>query len=162
MNRLAQVHFNRKLISGEAAIIVADPTSVMVFRDLMLFEFMDISNSIPFMTAGTSEAVYKKRDMYATLLNRLDSRPGMIVGRSQMCINNVRITMGEVDFIKETLEKVQGFNDKDFRTMMKYSMFNMPVKVRAHFLSNMFDRIQEEVKIRHEKISHNTNTADNL
>ncbi len=161
MARTNEITFIKNLSDGTPASVGMDITASLVLRDLMLFGIVNYSQKIPTLGKPAGTGVYEERATFLRILDRLDCRPFQTAGRAKMCIGKIRLTVGEVSLIENSIKQMLGFTDSQIKSALRYSGSGIKVTLQRHYLERILFLISEESNVKSDKVHHSTKSANN-
>jgi hypothetical protein len=137
MNRITEIEFMKNLPALGVVGVKMDQVCSIVLHDIMLSEFVALSQSLPALEKPAGNGPYEVREAIVRVMDRLSSRPNQRSAKSSMKIDGKKLSVAEVDAIRCALRKLANKNDKELLKYMRVSGSNLSVQVRRDAINKM-------------------------
>lgn len=142
MTRNARISFMKELSNGTPTIVVMEEIDTHMLRLAILGELTEFSVAIVELGEPRNDGVYEERQQMIRILDRLDQRPHMTEGRSFMCADGMRFTVGEVQIVQRILNKTMA---KTVNELESFNRANSQPTIYVLQRKESLDRLMKHV-----------------
>lgn len=137
MSRITEIEFLKDVPVLGVVAVKLDQVCSLVLHDVMLAEFVHLSQSLPTLDKPAGTGPYELRDAIVRVLDRLSNRPNQRSAKSSMKIDGKKLSVAEVDAIRCALRKLANSTDKEMLKRLRVAGSNFSVQVRRDAINKI-------------------------